>query len=130
MPMTPRDRVMAALDHEEPDRVPVIIGTSNATGIKMRRYRQLKKQLGIAAPDEYIYDWPELGTAKLDEKTLERLHSDARGVLDRFPAWVYERNRSRPAHAPFIDDWGGGQTEIEPGAWYPGIHPMAEATTL
>ena len=46
------------------------------------------------------------------------------------PAWVYERNKDRPPHAPFIDDWGGGQIEIEPDVWYPGVHPMAKATTL
>ncbi len=130
MPMTGRERVLAAINHQEPDRVPIIIGTSNATGMKMRPYQRLKERLGIQAPDEYIYDWPELGTARLDEATLERLHVDARGVLDRFPAQVYARNQRRELHTPFIDDWGGGQTEIEPGVWYPGLHPMPDATTI
>ncbi|NPV55175.1 MAG: hypothetical protein HPY76_00680 [Anaerolineae bacterium] len=128
--MTSRQRLMTAIDHQEPDRVPIIIGTSNTTGIKMPAYRALKDYLGIQAKDNYIYDWQELGTAALDEETLQRLHSDARGVLDRFPAWVYERNRARPPHDPFIDDWGSGQKEVEPGVWYPGIHPMAQATTI
>ena len=128
--MTSRQRVLAALNHEEPDRVPIIIGVSNATGIKMRAFRRLKKFLGIQAPDEYLYDWPELGTARADAQTLERLQGDARGVLDRFPSWVYERNQHRPAHSPFRDDWGGGQTEIEPDVWYPGVHPLAGATTI
>ncbi|MGB8646190.1 MAG: uroporphyrinogen decarboxylase family protein [Anaerolineae bacterium] len=130
MPLTPRERVLAALNHEQPDRVPIIMGTSNTTSLKMRPYRQLKAHLGIQAPDRYIYDWPELGSALPDEATLERLHSDARGVLDRFPDWVYERNRTREPHAPWIDDWGGGQVEIESDVWYPGVHPMAQATTL
>ena len=52
MTMTSRERVLAALNHEEPDRVPIILGTSNATGIKMRPYRQLRDHLGIQAPDE------------------------------------------------------------------------------
>ncbi|MBE3112350.1 MAG: hypothetical protein IMZ46_17890 [Acidobacteria bacterium] len=119
-----------ALNHEEPDRVPIIIGTSNATTLKMEPYRRLKALLGIQIPDGYIYDWPELGSAALDETVLERLHGDARGLLDRFPAQVYARNQSRPPHTAFIDDWGSGQTEIEPGHWYPGVHPMSEATTL
>ncbi len=128
--MTSRDRVLTALAHEEPDRVPLILGTSNTTGIKMGAYRRLKSHLGIEAPDEYIYDWPELGTAALDELTLRRLGGDARGVLDRFPADVYRRNRKRPPHAPFIDDWGTGQVEIAPGSWFPGVHPLKEARTL
>jgi uroporphyrinogen decarboxylase len=130
MSMTSRERVLTCLDHKQPDRVPIIIGPSNATGMKMAVYKQLKQQLGISAPDDYIYDWPELGTALLDEATLIRLHCDARGILDRFPAETYRRNRARPPHDPFIDDWGTGQKEIEPGVWYPGVHPMAEAQSI
>lgn len=125
--MTSRERVLACLDHQPTDRVPIIIGASNATGMKMPVYQRLKQTLGIAAPDDYIYDWPELGTALLDETTLERLRVDVRGVLDRFPAETYRRNRARPPHDPFIDDWGSGQKEIESGVWYPGVHPLAEA---
>ena len=130
MAMTSRERVQAVLNHEVPDRVPIIIGVSNATGIKMKPYRALKELLGIQAPDDYIYDWPELGSAKVDEETMQRLHGDARGVLDRFPKEVQERNRTRDPHAPCIDDWGIGQTEIEPGVWFPGYHPLADATTV
>jgi uroporphyrinogen decarboxylase len=130
MPLTPRERVLTAINHEEPDRVPIIIGTSNTTTLKAQACRRLKDLLGIQSPEAFIYDWPELGSAALDEALLERLHGDARGVLDRFPAHVYARNSSRPPHAPCIDDWGGGQVEREPGIWYPGIHPMSEASTL
>lgn len=80
--MTSRERVLKAINHEEPDRVPIVIGVSNATGIKMPTYQRLKKLLGIAAPDDYLYDWPELGTALVDEKTLVWLGSDVRGVWD------------------------------------------------
>jgi uroporphyrinogen decarboxylase len=96
----------------------------------MQPYQALKQHLGIQAEDRSIYDWPELGSALLDEATLQRLHSDVRGVLDRFPEKTYQRNQTRPAHSSFIDDWGSGQKEIEPGVWYPGIHPMTEAETL
>ncbi len=130
MAMTSRERVLTCLDHKQPDRVPIVIGASNATGVKMPVYQRLKQELGIAAPDNYIYDWPELGTALLDEATLERLHSDVRGILDRFPAETYRRNRARPPHDPFVDDWGSGQREIEAGVWYPGVHPMADARTI
>jgi len=130
MPLTSRERVLMAINHEQPDRVPVILGTSNTTSMKLRPYQRLKTLLGHSGEDRFIYDWPELGTVLPDEQILERLHSDARGVLDHFPAHVYERNRARQPHSPFIDDWGTGQTEIEPGVWYPGVHPMKEAATL
>lgn len=130
MPMTSRDRVKAVLNHEIPDRVPIVIGVSNATGIKIHPYRGIKRIMGIESPDRYIYNWPELGTALPDERVMERLHSDVRGILDRFPLEVYHRNQSRPPHTPFIDDWGNGQMEIGPDNWYPGIHPMPNANTI
>jgi hypothetical protein len=99
MSMTSRQRILAAINHQEPDRVPIILGTSNTTGLKGNAYRNLKKYLGIEAEDRYIYDWPELGTAQPDEQTMQRLHSDARGVLDLYPAWVYEK-KPKPSTAP------------------------------
>jgi len=128
--MTPRERVLAAIHHEEPDRVPIVIGASNATGMKVTPYRGLLRELGLHGEERYIYDWPELGTVDVDEPLLQRLHGDVRGVFDAFPAATRERNRTRPPHSPFIDDWGSGQVEVEDGTWYPGVHPMAEATTL
>ncbi len=128
--MTSRERVLKAISHEESDRVPIVIGVSNATGIKMEAYRRLKESLGIAAPDNYLYDWPELGTALVDENTLVRLGGDVRGVLDLEPKAVRTRNASRPPHSPCIDSWGSGQREVSPGEWFPGVHPLAEATTI
>ncbi len=129
MTMTSRERVQTVLNYEIPDRVPIILGVSNATGIKIRPYRGLMKLLNIQAEEKYIYDWPELGTALPDERIMQRLHSDVRGVLDRFPLEVYQRNQNRPAHTPFFDDWGGGQMEIAPEEWFPGIAPIPDATT-
>jgi uroporphyrinogen decarboxylase len=130
MTMTSRERVLAVLEHKVPDRVPIIIGVSNATGIKMKTYRGIKELENIQAPDEYIYHWPELGTAKIDEQTMQRLRSDVRGVRDVHPAETLQRNQQRKEHSPFIDSWGSGQTEVSPGEWFPGIHPLKEATSI
>ena len=46
MTMTSRERVQAVLNHEVPDRVPIIIGVSNATGIKITPYRGIKGDPG------------------------------------------------------------------------------------
>jgi uroporphyrinogen decarboxylase len=128
--MTPRERVLSAMNHEEPDRVPIVIGVSNATGIKMGTYQRIKEIAGIEAPNTYIYDWPELGTAKIDQATMLRLHSDVRGVRDMHPMETLRRNQEREPHSPFIDSWGSGQMETSPGVWFPGIHPLSEATAI
>jgi uroporphyrinogen decarboxylase len=130
MTMSSRERVLTAIEHKEPDRVPIFIGANNSTGIKMKPYRGLKEILGIRSEDRYLYNWPELGTAALDEATLQRLGSDVRGILDRHPQATYESNRARKPHSPFIDSWGIGQVEIEPEVWFPGIHPLANARML
>lgn len=130
MPLTSRERVLAVLHHEQPDRVPVVIGVSNATGIKMRPYQGIKGLTGVQAPDNYLYDWPELGTAEIDEATMRRLHSDVRGVLDLEPAAVRERNRKRDPHSDYIDSWGSGQIEVAEDDWFPGVHPIPDAKTV
>jgi len=130
MSMTPRERVLASVHHEEPDRVPIVLGVSNATGIKMKPYRELKRLLDIDADDGYLYRWPELGTAAVDEETLVRLRSDVRGVLDVEPASVLEANATRPPHADYINSWGSGATEIRPSEWFPMVCPMRSATTV
>jgi len=129
MPLTSRERVLTAIHHEQPDRVPLVIGVSNATGIKMRPYKGIKTIAGVHSPDDYIYDWPELGTAQIDEETMRRLHSDVRGVLDLEPAGVRKRNRERDPHSDYIDSWGSGQTEIGEDDWFPSVHPLPDART-
>ena len=129
MGYTSRERVLAALNHQEPDRVPIVLGVSNATGIKMKPYRAIKQLAGITAPDDYLYQWPELGTALIDEATMRRLHSDVRGVTDLEPAHILAANRARPPHSDYIDSWGSGAMEIAPDEWFPGVHPLLDATT-
>ena len=130
MPLTSRERVLTAINHEQPDRVPLVIGVSNATGIKMRTYQKIKEIAAIKAPDDYIYDWPELGTAHIDEQTMRRLHSDVRGVLDLEPDTIRQANLKKGPHDDYIDSWGSGQVELGPDDWFPSVHPIPDATTL
>jgi uroporphyrinogen decarboxylase len=129
MPMTSRERVLTAMEHAQPDRIPLVVGVSNATGIKMKPYQGIKDIIGVQAPDDYIYDWPELGTAAIDENTMRRLHSDVRGVLDLEPEEVRKRNSERDPHSDYVDSWGSGQTEIGPDDWFPSVHPLPQART-
>lgn len=54
--MTPRERVLAAIEHRPPDRVPVDFGGHRSSGIMALAYARLKAALGIAAGDLYVYD--------------------------------------------------------------------------
>jgi uroporphyrinogen decarboxylase len=125
-----RERVIAAINHEPTDRVPIVLGVSNATSLQMGAYRSLKGHLDLDLPDRYLYEWPELGTAAVDEVVLQRMHSDVRGVLDRHPESTLCANADRDPSEPFIDSWGIGQIELEPGMWFPAIHPLQRAESV
>ena len=45
--MTSRERVAAALNHQEADRVPLDLGSSGTTGIMVTTYAALRKRFGI-----------------------------------------------------------------------------------
>jgi uroporphyrinogen decarboxylase len=66
--LSSRERVRIALNHEEPDRVPVDFGGSRITGIAAVAYRKLIRKLGIEE-DVRIYDvkqqlaWPSMEVA-------------------------------------------------------------------
>jgi uroporphyrinogen decarboxylase len=127
--MTSRERVLAALNHEEPDRVPLILGVDHSTTIMQRTYRKLKAHLGVKAEERYLHgSWRELGSARIDEEILVRFGVDARGVWDRKPRAVEERNERRGPDDNYTDDFGVGQIVTGPDEWFPGIHPLTEST--
>ncbi len=46
--MNSRERVLTALNHKEPDRVPYDMGGTVVTGIQAKAYSRLRKYLGLA----------------------------------------------------------------------------------
>ena len=54
--MNSRERVLAACEHQEPDRVPIDFGGHRSSGIAAIAYAELKKALGISTGDIYVYD--------------------------------------------------------------------------
>jgi len=54
--MTPRERVLAAIHHQEPDRVPVDLGATPSSGISTIAYHNLKGHLGLRSGHTRVYD--------------------------------------------------------------------------
>jgi uroporphyrinogen decarboxylase len=54
--VTSRERVLAAIDHREPDRVPVDLSAMRSTGITAAAYGKLKTHLGLAGGHIDVYD--------------------------------------------------------------------------
>ena len=71
MSITSRERVLAALRHEETDRVPIDLGSSRSTGINAIAYSNLIKHLGVSS-QTVLFDVKQL-LALPDEEILRRL---------------------------------------------------------
>jgi len=73
--MTSRDRVLAALDHRETDRVPVDFSGHRSSGIAAMAYPMLRKRLGLAPKPIRVYDVVQQ-MAIVDEDVLDRFGVD------------------------------------------------------
>ena len=56
MKMTPRERVMASVNHQNPDSLPMDLGSNVSAGISGMAYGKLKEYLGITTGHNRIYD--------------------------------------------------------------------------
>ena len=54
--MTSRERVLAAIAHKTPDRVPLDLGSTPSSGISAIAYNNLKKHLGLTGGHTRIFD--------------------------------------------------------------------------
>ncbi|MHA1587888.1 MAG: uroporphyrinogen decarboxylase family protein [Candidatus Thorarchaeota archaeon] len=70
--MKPRERFQKAMNHEEPDRVPIDLWITGAA------YENLKSHLEITAPE--TQEWGIMSNWKISEEMLRRLHVDFRRV--------------------------------------------------
>ena len=76
--MTHRERVLAALEHREPDRVPMDLGSARFTHIVKGAYDRLCAHLGFGNAGPLIDRMQQL--YELDERVLEYLDVDVRPV--------------------------------------------------
>ena len=73
--MTPRERVMAALNHREPDRTPIDFSGHRSSGIAAIAYAKLRRALGFPERPIRVYD-PIQQMAIVDDDVLERFRVD------------------------------------------------------
>lgn len=113
--MNSRQRVLAALEHRQPDRVPIDLGGTRQSGIAASTYHQLKQRLGISSPTR-VYD------------VYQMLAEVERPVMERFGADVIGLNRPAVAFGIVNEGWKPWQlfdgTPVEVPA---GFDPVTEA---
>lgn len=100
--MTHRERLLAALSHKQPDRVPVDIGSTIVTGISLKTYAGVKQILGIETGPTRVFD-QAAQLAQIDEEVLTRWGVDTRGFI---PGSNPDLPNDVDENETITDDWG------------------------
>ncbi|MBN1348653.1 methyltransferase [candidate division KSB1 bacterium] len=112
--MTPRERVIAALNHQEPDKVPIDLGAMGSTGIMAIAYNQLKKHLGMTGGSTRIVD------------VGQQLAEPEPAILERFQVDVISLNHTRGANREQWKDWTLPDGSV--GQIYRSAYPVRRGT--
>jgi uroporphyrinogen decarboxylase len=129
--MTPRERVLKAINHQVPDRIPIDLG-GNQTGIHKFAYRDLIAHLGIQ-DDLNIMDAVQQ-LVKPCEAVLERFHVDTRyisaGSAEGFSGEIVKNTRNGKLWHDLADEFGVVWSMPDEHPYYMDIthHPLADAS--
>ena len=74
--MTSRERIKMAIEHKEPDRVPIDFGAMRSTGIATITYNKLRKKLGVNRGLARMYDFVQQ-LAYPEKEIRDLFHVDA-----------------------------------------------------
>jgi uroporphyrinogen decarboxylase len=125
--MTSRDRLITALDHREPDRVPLDLGSTMVTGITLRAYRSLLQALGEGdRPDPPLFDRVQQ-LVVADQDILDRLGVDTTALARWLPGRPPQNEREDDRYLMFDDLWGiSWRMPKDSGLYYDMFrHPLA-----
>ncbi len=126
------DRVAAALDHKEPDRVPLDLGGAEVASINIHTMRRLRRHLGMS--EAVTLDDRVIQTGKMEDDLIDRLGVDVKIVKPDPPA--------NPSGAKdlglqdgcyrLIDEYGMGWAMPECGGKYYDLYhsPLAGAERI
>ncbi len=129
--MTSRERLLAALNHEQPDRVPIDLG-GNQTGIHKLAYQALSSTWASRTNVTIMDAVQQL--ARPCEAVLERFHVDTRYIAAGAAAGLQGRDRHRQRDGriwhDLTDEFGVTWSMPDDQPLYMDIthHPLADAT--
>ncbi len=103
---THKERVLAALNHEQPDRVPMDLGGRQTT-LSILAYENLKQYLGLSSLSTKVmaHTWQ---TSYVDDVILERFDIDTRHIrpASKVNDAIGKHIALPDNDATFVDEWG------------------------
>ncbi|MBN1315073.1 MAG: hypothetical protein JXA42_06380 [Anaerolineales bacterium] len=127
--MNHRERLITALNHQEPDRVPIDFGSTGITSIALNAYQDLRKHLDLPYQEKPFLTDHIQRLALVDEQILQMLDVDARMVQNlgerREPESWIEGN-----YSVIKDNWGSTlRMPLDGGLYYDWFRfPLENAT--
>lgn len=112
-PMTHRERVLTALAHKEPDRVPMDLGSTRCTSIHIDAHARLRQHFGLQGGEDVLTD-KIMRPVLVDERILQRLDVDVRGL---FIGFAENSRDAQLTPTRWRDEWGV-EREMPPGSLY------------
>src|SRR5512141_3031182 len=104
--MKSRARVMQALNHKEPDRIPIDLGATIVSSIVKKTYIELRQYLGLPAGEIKMLDHVQQ-LPYVDETLMQRFGVDFRMVQPPAATTagvaIFEEG---PYYYAFVDRWG------------------------
>ena len=86
--MNSRERILAALNHTEPDKVPIDLNGTIATAITLVAYNSLRKYLGLEEDKDPNISFLALGTVRVKDDIRKRYQIDTR------PVWMKDSQKT------------------------------------
>jgi uroporphyrinogen decarboxylase len=124
--MTSRERVIAALEHREPDKVPIDFGGVH-TSLHASAHKNLMKYLGFKGPDADIQEICQQ-IVYPDQRLLDVYETDIIGVYPRSSStWKLEIDASTDE---WLDEWGTRWVRPDGGFFYDIKDPVMKDFSL
>ena len=121
------ERIAAALEHREPDRIPFDLGGTFTSGIHVTAYQGLRQALGLARRQPQIFCLDEQ-IAEVADDLAEKMGVDTRPVLPGSPVSWELAMQDGGDHMFYINEFGMGLKKPKDGFYFDVVEfPLADA---
>ncbi len=103
--LTPYQRLLTTLRHQEPDHIPFDLSSTKVTGIHRLAYKNLLTHLGIKEKEPALFDIKQQLVSP-SAALLERLTVDVRGIQPNAPSHWQLKIEEADGYTAYTDEWG------------------------